>query len=80
MLYSSLYLKEDSEKAGLKLNIKKKTNKHHGIWSHHFMTKKKGNSRSSGGGLVAKSCLTLVTPWTVACQAPLSMGFFRQEY
>ena len=34
----------------------------------------------SGGGLVAKSCPTLVTPWTVACQAPLSMGFFRQEY
>jgi len=23
---------------------------------------------------------TLVTLWTVACQAPLSMGFFRQEY
>ena len=22
----------------------------------------------------------LVTPWTVACQAPLSMGFFRQKY
>ena len=21
-----------------------------------------------------------VTPWTTACQAPLSMGFFRQEY
>ena len=21
-----------------------------------------------------------VTPWTVACQAPLSMGFLRQEY
>ena len=20
------------------------------------------------------------TPWTVACQAPLSMAFFRQEY
>ena len=31
-------------------------------------------------GLVAKSCLTLVIPWTVACQAPLSMGFSRQEY
>ena len=30
--------------------------------------------------LVAKSCLTLATPWTVACQAPLSMGFSRQEY
>ena len=33
-----------------------------------------------GGGLVAKSCLTLVTPWTVAHQAPLSMKFSRQEY
>ena len=28
--------------------------------------------------LVAKSCL-FATPWTVACQAPLSMGFPRQE-
>ena len=27
------------------------------------------------------SCVQLfVTPWTVACQAPLSMGFSRQEY
>ena len=33
-----------------------------------------------GGGLVAKSCLTLATPWAVAHQAPLSMGFPRQEY
>ena len=32
------------------------------------------------GGLVAKSCLTLETPWTVAHQAPLSMRFSRQEY
>ena len=31
-------------------------------------------------GLVTKSCLTLVTPWTVAFQTPLSMGFSRQEY
>ena len=31
-------------------------------------------------GLVAKSCLTLVTPWTVARQAPLSKGFPRQDY
>ena len=30
-----------------------------------------------GGGLVAKSCLTLATLWTVARQAPLSMGFFQ---
>ena len=33
-----------------------------------------------GGGLVAQSCQILVTPWTVAHQAPLSMGFSRQEY
>ena len=39
-----------------------------------------------GNGLVAKSCLTLATLWTVACKvwtvdckAPLSMGFSRQE-
>ena len=30
------------------------------------------------GGLVSKSCLTLVTPWTVACQAPLSMEMILQ--
>ena len=24
--------------------------------------------------------LLFTTPWTVACQAPLSMGFPRQEY
>ena len=34
----------------------------------------------NGGGLFAKSCLTLVTPWTVACQVPLSMGFSGQEF
>ena len=33
-----------------------------------------------GGGLVAESRPTLATPWTVACQAPLSMGFFRREF
>ena len=31
-------------------------------------------------GLVTKSCPTLVTPWTVAHQAPLFMGFPSQEY
>ena len=29
---------------------------------------------------VAQSCPTLCDPWTVAHQAPLSMGFSRQEY
>ena len=31
------------------------------------------------GGLVAKLCPTLVTPWTIAHQSPLSMGFSKQE-
>ena len=35
---------------------------------------------NGGGGLATKPCLTLATPWTVAHQAPLSMGFSRQEY
>ena len=35
---------------------------------------------SGGRGLVTKLCLTLATPQAVACQAPLSMGFSRQEY
>ena len=34
----------------------------------------------SSGCLVTKSCLTLRNLWTVAHQAPLSMGSPRQEY
>ena len=39
--------KEKREKAGLKLNIKKKTNQDHGIQSHHFMANRRGKSGSS---------------------------------
>ena len=44
----------------------------------------KGFPGGAGGGggsgcLVTKLCPTLETPKTVACQAPLSMGFPRQE-
>ena len=35
---------------------------------------------NGGDGLVAKLCLTLMTPWTAVYQAPLFMGFPRQEY
>ena len=35
------------------------------------------NGGGGGGGLVAKLCLTLATSWTVACQAPLSMGILQ---
>ena len=36
-------VKEESEKVGLKLNIQKD----HGIWSHHFMGNRWGNSGNS---------------------------------
>ena len=38
-------VKEDSENVGLKLNIQ--NTKDHGIWSHHFMGNRWGNSRNS---------------------------------
>ena len=40
----------------------------------------KNSCGGGGGALIAKSCPTLVTLWTVAHQAPLSMGFSRQEH
>ena len=36
--------------------------------------------RTQGCVLVIQSCPVLCAPWAVALQAPLSMGFFRQEY
>ena len=41
--------------------------------SHRWTT---ANGPLVGGG----SCPTLATPWTIAHQAPLSMGFSRQEH
>ena len=41
-----------------------------------FLYKKPGG----GGDLVTNLCLTLATPWTVACQALWSRVFPRQEY
>ena len=38
-------VKEESKKAGLKLNIQK--NEDHGIWSHHFMANRWGNNGNS---------------------------------
>ena len=39
-----------------------------------------GAGLPGGSSSVTKLCPTLVTPCTVACQAPLSVGFSRQEY
>ena len=41
----------------------------------HSLTQEAG-----GGGLVTKLCPTLATLWTAARQAPLSIGFSRQDY
>ena len=47
----------------------------------HIHSRKSGKLRKvKVKVLVTQSCLTLVTPWTVAHQDPLSMGFSRQEY
>ena len=48
--------------------------------SCNFPVTSLGSSMYGVGGLITQSCPTLATPWTVACQAPLSMGFSRQEY
>ena len=41
---------------------------------------KKKNLQLEYESEVAQSCPTLCDPWTVAHQAPPSMGFSRQEY
>ena len=38
------------------------------------------NRQRASSSSVTKSCLMLATPWIIACQAPLSVGFSRQEY
>ena len=50
------------------------------ITSFKKLLKKRNHLLCSGGGLLTKSCPTLVTPWTVARQAPLSIGLSKQEY
>ena len=45
-LKSLLMKVKEGEKVGLKLNIQK--NQDHGIWSHHFMANRWGNSGNSG--------------------------------
>ena len=49
------------------------------IWLFHSKVFPQEGRKRGGDSLVAKSCPTLATPWTVAHQAPLSMGFSRQE-
>jgi len=50
--------------------------KNTGVGCHFLLQCMKVKSESE----VAQSCPTLATPWTAAYQAPLPMGFSRQEY
>ena len=50
--------------------------KNTGVGCHFLLQCIKVKSKSE----VAQSCPTLSNPWTAAFQAPLSMGFSRQEY
>ena len=45
-----------------------------------YCTVTSGTCGGGSRGLLAKSCLTLATPWTVAHQAPLFLRFPRLEY
>ena len=45
-------------------------------WGNKQGARREGESESE----VAQLCPTLGTPWTIAYQAPLSMGFSRLEY
>ena len=42
-----MMVKHEREKAGLKLNIKKKKNEDHGIWFHHFIANRWENKGKS---------------------------------
>ena len=50
--------------------------KNTGVGCHFLLQCTKVKSESE----VAQSCLTFSDLWTEGCQAPLSMGFSRQEY
>ena len=71
-------MKEESKKAGLKLNIQK--NEDHGIWSHHFMAnrwKNNGNierlffwAPKSLQMVTAAKKLKTLTPWKESYDQP----------
>ena len=91
-------VKEENEKASLKLNIQETKIMASGPNTSWQTDEEKVETREDliffskitvdgvcshdggGGGLVTKSCPTLVTPWAVTSEVPLSMRFSRHEY
>ena len=50
------------------------------FWAPFLGFRRPGHKPARSSSLVAKSYPILATPWTVACQAPLSMGFSSIEH
>ena len=48
--------------------------------NNHYTSRRRGGNTPSPVGQVASVMLDSETSWTVACRAPLSMAFSRQEY
>ena len=55
-----MWVKEKSERAGLRLNIKKKkrTHKDHGIRPHYYMANRRGKGESSDRFLLGRKAMT----------------------
>ena len=70
------------EKARLSTSVKITINHHPNtnIICHIYNTNSIPNTNIHYGWWCSHLCATLATLWTVACQAPLSMGFPRQDY
>ena len=71
-----------SDKIGFKTKTITRDKEKHYLMIKGSVPKKHNNCKYScnkhgSGDLVAKSCPALATAWTVAHQAPLSMGFLR---
>ena len=68
-------VREESEKAGLKLNIQKKD---HGIWSHHFMANRRGNKGNSDRLQIFElqnHCRCWLQPWNWKMLAPCKKSY-----
>ena len=71
-------VKEDSEKVGLKLNISK--SKDHGIWSHHFMANRWGNSGNSDRLFLGGSKITSDDDWNWKTLAPWKKSYDKPKW
>ena len=61
-------------------SIPKNLSSLHSLYLPHFLVFLCRTLTNTGIGHVGSVTSNSVTPWTMACQSPLSMGFSRQEY